>query len=456
MSAAADMVTKSREYLIAHTPRSRAAAQSAAETLPVEIAGTVEMPYTVYIESAQGARVTDIDGNSYIDLTMGFGPHILGHSPAVVRDALARQLGRCWHTGIHNAMQERLARLIVEASPCADSVMFCNSGTEATMYAIRAARGFTGKPRIAVFEGCYHGAHDYAVVGGDRRSPRSEPGAWVRGKGIPPGVADTVMVLPYRDQHAYELIERHRDELALVMIEPVQSSNPRLDNREFLAGLAEACRKNGVLLMFDEVISGFRIAYGGCQELYGLAPDLATYGKIVGGGIPVGAVAGRRDVMKMFTMQGSSNCVFSGGTFSGNPLTMAGGIAAVEYLRDHQQEVYPYLKAQSDRLAAAINLYCRDRGWPVQMLNAASQFFVVFTPGRIESSRDITAEFGAAAHAWDLHLLRHGVIVPGIHQAFISTAHTPADVDQVIAAIKRALDDTAADNLFAPRTTRDG
>ncbi|MGH7864700.1 MAG: aspartate aminotransferase family protein, partial [Candidatus Binataceae bacterium] len=338
-----DTISKARGALMQRTARSREAAEQAREILPVEIAGTVEMPYTIYIESADGARMTDVDGNSYIDLTMGFGPHVLGHSPAVVKEALHRQVEHGWHFGIHNAMQEKLARLVVDASPCADAVMFCNSGTEATLYAIRAARAFTGKSRVATFEGSYHGAHDYVLVQADRRSDRHAPSGRPRGKGIPQATAEQVVILPYRDPAAFELIERHRDDLALVMIEPVQSANPRLDNREYLHELAEVCRRSGVLFMLDEVITGFRIAYGGCQEFYGLTPDLATYGKAVGGGLPIGAVAGRKDIMRQFsTDMFSRDAVFAAGTFSGNPLTMAAGCAAVEYMRDHKNEIYPY------------------------------------------------------------------------------------------------------------------
>jgi glutamate-1-semialdehyde 2,1-aminomutase len=450
MAQSSERIAKAREALFARTPRSREAAARAAEVLPVEIAGTVEMPYTIYIESSDGPWVTDLDGNRYIDLTMGFGPHLLGHSPAVVREAIHRQVDRGWHYGIHNATQERLARLIVEASPSAESVVFCNSGTEATMYAMRLGRAFTGKPRVATFEGAYHGAHDYVLIQADRKSPRSEPAGKPRGRGIPPGAAESVMVLPYRDAHAFELIERHRDELAAVMIEPVQSSNPRLDNREFLHGLADACRRNGVLFMLDEVISGFRIAYGGCQEYYGLTPDITTYGKAIGGGLPVGAIAGRRDVMSLFTPKPGTNAIFSGGTFSGNPLTMAAGVAAIEHIRDHRGEIYPYLAAQGDRFAAAIDAHCRERGIPAQLMHAASIFMLHFQREPIESARDINGAIAAAARAFDLHLLNHGVIIPGIHQAFFSTAHTPEIVDRVIDAFKQSFADVEDDGLFTP------
>lgn len=448
MPQSSDKISAARDALFARTSHSRKAAERAAKVLPIEIAGTVEMPYTVYIESAEGPYVVDLDGNRYIDLTMGFGPHLLGHSPAVVRDAIKRQADRGWHYGIHNAMQTRLAELIVEASPSADSVVFCNSGTEATMYALRVARAFTAKPRIATFEGAYHGAHDYVLIQGDRKSPRSEPTGRTHGQGIPPGAADSVMILPYRDANAFELIERHRDELAAVMIEPVQSSNPRLDNREFLHGLADACRKNGVLFILDEVISGFRISYGGCQEYYDLVPDLTTYGKTIGGGLPVGAIGGRRDVMSLFTPRSGPKAIFSGGTFSGNPLTMAAGVAALEHIRENRAKIYPYLAEQGNRFAAAINAHCREQGIPAQLMNAASIFMLQFQSEPIESSRDITGTLAPAARAFDLHLFNHGVIIPGIHQAFFSMAHTPAIVDQVIEAFKQSFADVEEDGLF--------
>ncbi|MGH7949210.1 MAG: aspartate aminotransferase family protein, partial [Candidatus Binataceae bacterium] len=324
--------------------------------------------------------------------------------------------------------------------------VFCNSGTEATLYAIRAARAFTGKSRVATFEGSYHGAHDYVLVQADRRSDRHAPAGRPRGKGIPQATAEQVLILPYRDPAAFELIERNRDELALVMIEPVQSANPRLDNREYLHALAEVCRKNGVLFMLDEVITGFRIAYGGCQEFYGLAPDLATYGKAVGGGLAIGAVAGRKDIMRQFsTDMFSRDAVFAAGTFSGNPLTMAAGCAAVEYMRDHKNEIYPYLKEQGDRFARAINQYCVDHEIPARIMNAASMLNLIWTRGPIESARDIGGEFHTAERAFYLHLLCHGVIVPGIHIAFLSTAHSPRDVDEVIEAFKRSFDDVLVD-----------
>ncbi|MBT4489419.1 MAG: aspartate aminotransferase family protein [Rhodospirillaceae bacterium] len=439
-----------RERLRARTPKSAAQNQRGAEVLAMEVVATVDMPHPIYIEQASGARMTDIDGNSYIDLSMGFGPHVLGHRPAVIEEALAAQIKQGWHFGIHNPLQEPLARLIQDAGGKTERTIFCNSGTEATMYGMRAARAFTGKNKIALFDGSYHGTHDYALTKAEPASDRSRPTAKTMGQGVPTLIKDdTMLVLPYRDATAFDLIREHKDDLALVMIEPVQSSNPRLDSNEFLHELARVCQQNDVLFLLDEVITGFRIAYGGCQEYYDLDADLVTYGKSIGGGLPIGALSGRADIMAQFSGQrGRDDGVFSGGTFSGNPLTMAAGTAAINHLKEHASDIYPYLMEQGNRFADAINTFCREHQIPAQVLNAGSMFHMRFQGGEIDSSRDLTTDNGAAEREFYLHLLGHGVIVPGIHLAFFSAAHTPEDVDTVIEAFKQSFLDVRADGLI--------
>ncbi len=455
MPQSSELIRKATDELIARTPKSRECAERAKKRVPLQVVGTVELPYTIYIESASGCRMTDVDGNEYIDVTMGFGPHILGHRPKVVLDAVKKQLDAGWHFGIPSPLQERLAKLVMEAASGNEAAIFCNSGTEATMYAVRAARAYTGKDKIAVFDGSYHGAHDYVLVQVDARSPRSEPTTRVRGDGVPKAVSELEMMLPYRDPAAFDLIKRHRDELAMVMIEPVQGSNPRLDSRSFIRTLAEVCKANGVLFGMDEVITGFRIAYGGCQEYYGVTPDLTAYGKILGGGMPIGAVAGRKElmslfsteqVMQMFAGRETRNAVFAGGTFCGNPLSMSAGIATLSYLGQHQQ-VYSYLQEQGDRLAKEVNDFCREREMPVQITNAASMFRIPFQKGPIDGARDYRGDYAEAEHAFYLHLLNNGVIVPGFHLGFLSEAHRPKDVDALIAAIKKSLE--AVEPLFS-------
>ncbi len=420
--------------------KSLAAYQSTHEVVAQEVVNTVDMPYPLYIREAKGSRVIDVDGNEYIDLTMGFGPHILGHAPDVVVSAVKEAIERGSQYGISNPHQDPLARLMVDAIPCAEKMVFCNTGSEAVLYAIRAARAYTGKTKVALFEGGYHGDHDGVLVDIDPDSPVSDPTPLARGSGLPEETMDQIVILPYRHEAAFEIIRRHKDELAVVLLEPVQSSNPRLDCGDFLKELREVCSECGVLFLMDEVITGFRLAYGGAQEYFDVVPDLATFGKISGGGLPIGAIAGPSHVMEVFgegKVGGGNRKVFAAGTFSGNPLTMAAGHAVVSYLKNHP-EVYRYLAKQGIRLTEEINRFCMAEEFPAQMMNALSQFYLRFQKTPINSIRDVDDSLREAEDAFYLHLLKNGVVVPGAHLAFISNAHTPEDIDQVIEAMKKS------------------
>ena len=438
-----------RSKLTSRTPKSGEMARRGHPSLAMEVVQTVDMPHQIYIDSAEGPYLTDLDGNQYIDLTCGFGPNVVGNKAQPVEEALAAQIKKGWHYGIPGAEQARLAELIKESSSAVDEVMFCNSGSEATMFAFRAARALTGKRVIALFDGSYHGIHDYALVKAARKSERSEPSSVPLGAGVPDEVSkDLMMMLPYRDENAYELIRKHKDDLALVVIEPVQSSNPRLDNQQFLDGLRDVCTECGVLLMFDEVITGFRIEYGGCQQYYDIKPDLVTYGKAAGGGMPIGIVAGSKRVMNTFSGADDTPAIFAGGTFNGHPLTMVAGIAILEHLKENQEEIYPYLHEQGNRVASEINEFCVSNNIPAQMMNAGSMMHLIFSGETIESSRDIDQSLYKLEKEFYLHLLGHNVIVPGIHLAFISYAHKPEIVDQVISAFKSTFEDLREDGYL--------
>lgn len=438
-----------RKKLIERSVESGKIAGGAKESLAQEVVQTVNLPHPIYIGSAEGPYLTDVDGNQYIDLTGGFGPNVLGNKPQVIEEALRAQISKGWHFGIPCGQQRQLSGLVKESSPAVDTVTFCNSGSEATMYAFRAGRAFTGRQVIALFDGSYHGIHDYALVKADMKSDRSRPDAKILGTGVPEVISEELMlVLPYRNETAFELIREHKDELAMVVIEPVQSSNPRLDNQEFLNGLREVCTECDVLLMLDEVITGFRIAFGGCQEYYDIKPDLVTYGKAVGGGLAVGAVGGRKDIMNTFSGADDAPFIFTGGTFSGNPLTMTAGVAAVQYMKDNKDEIYPYLRREGDRLARSVNRFCKAENIPAQLLNGASMFHLVFGGNEINSSRDIDSSHKLVEQEFYLHLLGHDVIVPGIHLAFISYAHTEEVVDRVISAFQQSFMDLRQDALI--------
>ncbi len=448
--AAPDLGEKSlavRTKLINRTTKSGEMARRGHPSLAMEVVQTVDMPHQLYIDKAEGPYLTDLDGNQYIDLTCGFGPNVVGNKFEPVEKALASQIKKGWHYGIPGAEQAQLAELIKESSPAVDEVMFCNSGSEATMFAFRAARAVSGKRVIALFDGSYHGIHDYALVKADHRSDRSEPSSVTLGAGIPEEISkDLMMMLPNRDENAYELIRKHKDNLALVVIEPVQSSNPRLDNQEFLQGLRDVCTECGVLLMFDEVITGFRIEYGGCQQYYNINPDLVTYGKAVGGGMPIGVVAGSKSVMNAFSGADDSPVIFAGGTFNGHPLTMVAGITILKHLKENQEEIYPYLHEQGNRIANEINEFCSSNNIAAQMMNAGSMMHLIFSGDTIDSARDIGRS--KIEKEFYLHLLGHNVIVPGIHLAFISFAHKPDVIDQVIDAFKRTFEDLRDDGLI--------
>ena len=436
-----------RTKLLNRTPKSEEAARRGHPSLAMEVVQTVDMPHQIYIDSAEGPYLTDLDGNQYIDLTCGFGPNVVGNRPEPVEKALSSQIKKGWHFGIPGAEQAHLAELIKDSSPAVDEVMFCNSGSEATMFAFRAARAVSGKRVIAMFDGSYHGIHDYALVKADHKSERSTPTSSSLGAGIPEEISrDLMMMLPNRDSNAYELIKQYKDDLAMVVIEPVQSSNPRLDNQEFLKGLREVCTECDVLLMFDEVITGFRIEYGGCQEYYNIFPDVVTYGKAVGGGMPIGVVAGSKRVMNAFSGSDNTPPIFAGGTFNGHPLTMVSGIAILKHLKKNQKEIYPYLHEQGDRISTEINKFCSSMNIPAQMMNAGSMMHLIFSGEKIESARDIGRS--KIEKEFYLHLLGHNVIVPGIHLAFITYAHKPDVIDEVIDAFKKSFQDLREDGLI--------
>lgn len=437
-----------RAELLAKTARSQRISAERSEILNSGLAANLEMPHAIFIDRGEGPYVFDADDNRYIDTSVGFGLHMLGHRHPEIEAALSARIAKGWMFGIHTVSQMRLAELLHEASPCAERVVFCNTGSEATMYAIRAARGYSGKEKLAIFDGCYHGAHDYGMWACDPASDRDQPAAMPLGHGIPQALHGLTLMLPYRNRAAFDLIRQHRDELALVLIEGAQSSNPQADAGEFLQELRAVCSECDVLLVMDEVITGFRLAYGGAQERFAVVPDLACYGKVLGGGLPVGAVTGRASVMDVFNGLRTERGIFSGGTFSGNPLTMEAGAAMLGHLKANPQ-LYPAIDAAGDRLAGAVNAYCRERQLPVQMLNVGSMFHLFFQREPVHSMRDVHGAQLAAEKAFYLHALNAGVLVPGTQRAFLSTAHDEAVVSELIRVFTESLAAVADEGLFA-------
>lgn len=442
-----------RERLLRKNPRSRDLARQSAELMNMGSAASQEMPFPVLIERGEGPFVFDADGNQYIDFQIGFGALILGHRHPVVTQAIVDQVSyRGWQFGLHNPTQVRLAEQLTKADNCVERVIFCNTGTEASMYAIRAARAYTGKAKLGVFDGFYHGAHDYGIGRADPASPREAPVYQPKGAGVLGAIIENQLMLPYRSGRAFDLIRQNRDELAMVMIEAAQSSNPHMNDeiRDFLHELQEVCLSSGVLLMLDEVITGFRFAYGGAQEFYGLEPDLATYGKALGGGLPIGAVGGRSEIMRLFNSmaEGDPRGIYSGGSFSGNPLTMAAGYAQTRFFDENRSIVYPHINALGADLARQVNSYAESNDMAVQVLNAGSMFQIYFKKEPIRTSRDLNTVKPQAETEFYLHLLDSGVLVPGTRRSFVSFAHTPELIDEAVTRITHCLDLVREDGLL--------
>jgi len=425
------------EELRARVPGSIKVKERNRKVLAQEMVSTIKMSAPFFVKSAKGCRVKDVDNNEYIDLAMGFGPLFLGHNPEIVKKAILEAAEDGAHFGLASPYQGDLAELLVEASPSAEKVVFCNSGSEATMYAIRAARAHSKKTKIAQFVGCYHGSHDYVLVRPDRKSGNPDaPGIRSQGAGIPQAVMDTVMMLPYRNKAAFDLIRKNKDELALVMVEPVQSSNPRTDQGEFLKELSQVCKESHVLFLMDEVITGFRLGYGGGQEFFDVRSDLCTYGKTLGGGMPIGAVGGTDEIMGSFNYFAEGSTIFSGGTFSGNPMTMRVGAAVVRYLKANP-EIYTKLADETDRLAEAIDSFCKEEDFPVRFYHAQSMCHLIFQTSPVNSAWDLDRSLAAAESEFYTRLHKNGVIIPGIHLFFTSPAHKPEDIDLIIEAFKK-------------------
>jgi glutamate-1-semialdehyde-2,1-aminomutase len=419
--------------------------------------GPFRAPMNVpFVKEGRGSKVWDFDGNEYVDITMAYGPLILGHSHPVVVEALERAIRTGTVYCMAHEAEVRLAELIVEAVPCADRVVFCNSGTEATLHAMRIARARTGKDKIAKYEGGYHGVHDYALVSGSiaqPSGPAESPDSIPDTPGIPQATVDQVVTLSYGSLSSLETIRQLKGELAAVIIEPVPSCYP-VDLGDYLRELQEVTRECGVLLILDEVISGFRLGYGGAQEHFGLTPDIATYGKIMGGGLPAGAVAGSLDAMKPAVGSGSAlQDVMEGklllvGTFSGNPLTCTAGAVTLEYLREHP-EVYEHMDVQATRIRDEVHEFCKQERFNLQLVGFASWLLPHFIDADPKAPRDLrdAADF-LKGGALGEYLRYHGVYASDLHLGFVSAVHSDEDADRIIEAYKASLLDMRKDGLL--------
>ena len=390
-----------------------------------------------FVVRGEGARLWDADGNEYLDYFGSWGPMILGHAFAPVVAAIREAAGRSASFGASSESEQRLAGLVQRAFPSMERMRFVSSGTEATMSAIRVARAATGRKFFVKFEGCYHGHADLLLVkAGSGVATLGIPGS----AGVPEETVQHTLALPYNN---VDVVERtfaaHKDEIACVILEPVVGNAGCIaPTAEFLNCLREICRHEGALLIFDEVMTGFRVALGGAQQLYGVTPDMTCLGKIVGGGLPCGAFGGRQEYMELLAPLGP---VYQAGTLSGNPLAMAAGLATVGYLCEHGDEVYPRLEKLSDAVVAGVLACARQQRIPVTANRVGSMFTWFFGAGPVTdfatAAQSDTEKFGRFHQG----MMERGVWFPPsqFEAAFLSAAHTEDDVARTIDAAAEVL-----------------
>ncbi|MEH2240929.1 glutamate-1-semialdehyde 2,1-aminomutase [Nostoc sp.] len=386
----------------------------------------------IVFDRVKGAYIWDVDGNQYIDYVGTWGPAICGHAHPEVIAALHEALEKGTSFGAPSVLENVLAEMVIDAVPSIEMVRFVNSGTEACMGVLRLMRAFTNREKIIKFEGCYHGHADAFLV---------KAGSGVATLGLPdsPGVpklaTSTTLTAPFNDLEAVKaLFEENRDEIAGVILEPVVGNAGFIaPDAGFLEGLRELTHEHGALLVFDEVMTGFRIAYGGAQEKFGVTPDLTTLGKVIGGGLPVGAYGGRRDIMSMVAPAGP---VYQAGTLSGNPLAMTAGIKTLELLQ--KPGTYEYLERITKKLADGLLQIAKENGHAVCGGQISAMFGLFFTSGPVHNYEDAkksdTAKFGRFHRG----MLEHGVyLAPSQFEAgFTSFAHTEEDIEQTLAVAR--------------------
>lgn len=377
----------------------------------------------------------DVDGKSYVDYIGSWGPLILGHCPAKVTASLRSQVPRGTSFGAPTENEVVLAELICEAIPSIEKVRLVNSGTEATMSAIRLARAFTNRKKIIKFDGCYHGHADSLLVkAGSGVTTLGLPDS----PGVPPELSALTISIPYNDTESVrQALDKHRAEIAAVIVEPVAGNMGTVPPAKgFLQRLRKLTREHGALLIFDEVMTGFRVAYGGAQELYKVKPDLTCLGKIIGGGLPVGAYGGNRDIMKWVAPEGP---MYQAGTLSGNPLAVSAGIATLKALNNPR--TYPKLEAITSELTAKLKKAADQTGIDVCINRVGSMFTMFFTAGPVvDYATALTSDTGRFGRFFRT-MLEHGVYFPPsqFEACFVSAAHSRKDISATVAAARAAL-----------------
>ena len=421
------------------SPLERELLEKAARYLPGGTLGNFSLQgdQSFLVREGRGSRVWDVSGNEYVDWLMGSGPMVLGHAhPAVVEAVIkAAEQGSTFFATNEKAVL--LAEALVQAIPCAEQVRFTTSGTDACFQAMRVARAYKGREKVLKFEGGYHGTSDYAFMsvwpGAAEEFPQSVPGSG----GIPKAIQDLMLIAPFNDLETTEsIIQAHHDELAAVIVEPLQ--RVLAPQPGFLQGLRDITARYDIPLIFDEVVTGFRLAYGGAQEFYGVTPDLCTVGKIMGGGYPLAALVGRADILSVYdrNVVDPETYVNQTGTLNGNPIACAAGLATLEVLS--QPGTYEGLRSTGGRVRTSLIDICAQNGLPVQMCGEDAVFDVYFTDKPVISYRDGLGADGDMMRRFNAGLLEHGILKS--HQKFYpSVAHSDEDVERTINAFQEVV-----------------
>jgi glutamate-1-semialdehyde 2,1-aminomutase len=387
----------------------------------------------------QGSKLYDADGREYLDYMLGSGPLLLGHARPEVVEAVQRQAAAGSTFFALSEPAILLAETLVEAVPCGEAVRFQTTGSEATFSALRLARAATGRPKVLKFEGGWHGGHDLGQLSAAPARPADFPAAVPDCDGIPPGAAIDVLVAPFNDAEATaRIIEEHHRELAAVIVEPLQRTlRPQ---PPFLETLREVTKRHGIVLIFDEIVTGFRIAWGGAQERYGVVPDLACYGKAMAGGYPLSAVVGKEELLRLADprQKGRGPYCFLSGTLTANPVACAAGLAALRVL--HQPGVYERLRAAGERLTAGLHHAGAAAGVPLQVLGDGPVLQVFCTDHQpLRNHRDLLRADGKKAVRFGHELIRRGVYCTPGGKLYLSLAHSDADLDRTADIATEAL-----------------
>ncbi len=396
------------------------------------------------IKEGRGGRLISVEGREYVDYVCGAGATIIGHNHPEVIEAVQAQAAKGLHFfGTLNEAAITLSERLVEIIPCAEKVIFTTTGSEATAYAMRIARAYRGRDKVLKFEGGYHGNHDYASFSQFPQAPANYPQATADSGGVPGPLQDTMLVAPYNDLEAVEqIVRKHQDEMAAIIVEPAQ--RVVFPQPGFLEGLRKLADETGVILIFDEVVTGFRLALGGAQERFGVIPDLASYGKIVGGGGPLGCVGGRAELLERCNPANKDQpgYAYINGTLHGNPIAAAAGLATLNVLS--APGFYNRFEAQCDHFRMALQSVPQRYGLPVRVTGQGSFWQFLFADQDPKNQMDVLASDMARSAALDTELLRNGVYVLPNVRRFFSAAHSAQDLEETVAALDTACRSIAA------------